>query len=93
MIMLEEISELIGLQVYTSDGIYLGNVDNIVIDLENRKINGLFIGDTNPLLVEDSLPVNVPYRWVQSIGDIVLLRYFPKRVSMKKGSEKIMETS
>ncbi len=91
--MLEEISELIGLQVYTSDGIYLGNVDNIVIDLENRKINGLFIGDTNPLLVEDSLPVNVPYRWVQSIGDIVLLRYFPKRVSMKKGSEKIMETS
>ena len=90
--MLEEISELIGLQVYTYDGIFLGNVDNVVIDLENRKINGLFIGDTNPLLVEDSMPVNVPYRWVQAIGDIVLLRYFPKRVSMKKGSEKILET-
>ncbi len=91
--MLEEISELIGLQVYTSDGMFLGNVDNIVIDLENRKINGLFIGDTNPLLVEDSIPVNVPYRWVQAIGDIVLLRYFPKRVSMKKGSETLLETA
>ena len=91
--MLEEISELIGLQVYTSDGMYLGNVDNVVIDLENRKIYGLYIGDTNPLLVEDSIPVNVPYRWIQAIGDIVLLRYFPKRVSLKKGSESLLETS
>ena len=91
--MLEEISELIGLQVYTSDGIYLGNVDNVVRDLDNRKIYGLYIGDTNPLLVENSIPVNVPYRWIQAIGDIVLLRYFPKRVSLKRGSESLLETS
>jgi len=28
--------------------------------------------------------VSVPYRWIQSVGDIVILRYFPKRVSLKK---------
>lgn len=28
--------------------------------------------------------MSVPYRWVQSVGDIVILRYFPKRVSLKK---------
>lgn len=85
--MLEEISEIIGLQVYTSDGIYLGNVSNIVVDVENAKVDGLFVSDTNPLLVEESISVNVPYRWVQAIGDVVLLRYFPKRVSLKKKTE------
>jgi len=86
MRMLEEISELIGLQVYTDKGIFLGNVNNLIVDVDNSKIDGLFIGETNPLLVEESRPVSIPYRWIQCIGDVVLLRYFPKRVSIKKTS-------
>lgn len=82
--MLEEISELVGLQVYTHDGIFLGNVNNLVVDIDDSQVEGLFIGDTNPLLVEGSRAVSVPYRWIQSVGDIVILRYFPKRVSLKK---------
>lgn len=82
--MLEEISEFIGLQVYTSKGIFLGNVSNVIIDVANCKIDSLFVSDTNPLLVEDSRSVAVPYRWVMSIGDIVLLRYFPKRVGFRR---------
>ncbi len=81
--MLEEASEFIGLQVYTPKGIFLGNVNNLVIDLDNKCIDGFFINETNPLLVEDSRAVNVPYRWIQSIGDIILLKYFPKRVTTK----------
>lgn len=81
--MLEEISELIGLQVYTSKGIYLGNVNNLIIDVSNSKVEGLFISDTNPLLVEDSKNVSVPFRWIQSIGDIVILRFFPGKVSIR----------
>jgi len=86
--MLEEASELIGLQVYTPKGIYLGSVNNLVIDLEGSKVEGLFINETNPLLVENSKAVNLPYRWIASVGDIVLLRYFPKKVALKKGSKK-----
>lgn len=82
--MLEEATELIGLQVYTPNGIFLGNVNNLVIDIENKKVDGLFINETNPLLVEDSKAVNVPYRWIQSVGDVVLLKYFPKRVTARK---------
>jgi len=81
---LEEISELIGLQVYTNQGVFLGNVNNLVVDVENGAIDGLFVQETNPLLVEASRAVSVPYRWIQSVGDIVVLRYFPKRVSLKK---------
>jgi sporulation protein YlmC with PRC-barrel domain len=79
--MLEEASELIGMQVYTPNGVFLGNVNNLVIDVENRKVDGLFVSESNPLLVEDSKAVNVPFRWIQSIGDIILLKYFPKRVT------------
>jgi len=84
---LEEASDMIGLQVYTSQGIYLGNVGNLVVDVDESKVQGLFITDTNPLLVEGSKSVNVPYRWISAIGDVVILKYFPKRVALKKGTK------
>jgi len=82
--MLEEASELIGLQVYTSQGTYLGNVTNLVVEVDENKVQGLFVSNTNPLLVEGSKAVNVPFRWISSIGDIIILRYFPKRVAVKR---------
>lgn len=84
--LLGEISEIIGLQVYTHNGVFLGNVNNLVVDVDNGNVDGIFVGETNPLLVEGSRAVSVPYRWVQSVGDIVVLRYFPKRVSTKRGA-------
>ncbi len=84
--MLEEISEIIGLQVYTNSGVFLGNVNNLVVDVDKGAVDGVFVGETNPLLVEGSRAVSVPFRWIQSVGDIVILRYFPKRVSIKKAS-------
>jgi len=86
--MLEEASELIGLQVYTNQGIFLGSISNLVVEVDENKVQGLFINNTNPLLVEGSKPVNVPYRWISSIGDIVILKYFPKRVAVKRGGSK-----
>ncbi len=90
--LLEEVSELIGLQVYTNNGVFLGNINNLVVDVDNGLVEGVFVGETNPLLVEGSKAVSVPYRWVQSVGDIVILRYFPKRVSLKKAPPKATET-
>ncbi|MCI4348353.1 MAG: PRC-barrel domain-containing protein [Thermoplasmata archaeon] len=84
--MLVEMTELIGRQVYTPEGRLLGEVANVVVDIEASKIDGLYVSDPNPVLVEDSRPVNVPYRWVSSVNDVVLLKYFPKRVSVKRGA-------
>lgn len=86
--MLEEASEMIGLQVYTNQAIYLGSVSNLVVEVDENKVQGLFISNTNPMLVENSKAVNVPYRWIGSIGDVVILKYFPKRVALKKGKPK-----
>ena len=82
--MLEEVSELIGVQVYSNKGIFLGNVNNLIIDIDSCRVDSLFVSDTNPLLVEDSRNIAVPYRWVQSVGDIIILRFFPKRVTVKR---------
>ncbi len=82
--MLEEASELIGMQVYTDKGLFLGNINNLIIDLDGARIDGLFVHDTNPMLVDGSKAVSVPYRWIQAIGDVVILKYFPKRVGPRR---------
>jgi len=82
--MLVEMTELLGRQLYTPDGRLLGEVDNVVVDVDNSKVDGLFVEETSPMLVDDSRPVDVPYRWVSAVNDVVLLKYFPKRVSVKR---------
>ncbi|MCI4368197.1 MAG: PRC-barrel domain-containing protein [Thermoplasmata archaeon] len=86
--MLVEMTELLGRSVYTPDGRLLGEVDNIVVDVDTSKVDGLFIAESSPLLVEESRPINVPYRWVSAVNDVILLKYFPKRISVKKGSSR-----
>ena len=83
--MLEEASNLIGLKVYSPRGIYLGAVKNLVLDLSGRRVDGIFLESTSPVLVEGGHPVNVPYRWIQSVGDVIILKKFPDRVVPKEG--------
>ena len=85
--MLTDVSDTVGTEIYTSQGIYLGNISNLVVEVDENKVQGLFISQTNPLLVEGSKSVNVPFRWIGSVGDIVILKYFPKRVALKRGSK------
>ncbi|MCL2143773.1 MAG: PRC-barrel domain-containing protein, partial [Methanomassiliicoccaceae archaeon] len=79
--MLEEAGNLIGLEVYTPDGIFVGIVSNLVMDMKDNKVNGLFLDDSSPALVDHGVAVNIPFRWVQSVGDIIILRAFPERVA------------
>jgi sporulation protein YlmC with PRC-barrel domain len=89
--MLVEMTELLGRQIYTPDGRLLGDVDNVVVDVEAAKIDGLYVDETSPMLVEDSRPTNIPYRWVSAVNDVVLLKYFPRRVSVKKTPTRAMK--
>lgn len=75
------------MQVYTNQGVQLGTVENVVLDVTNSKVDALYISGTNPTLVEEGVNVNVPYRWIQAVGDIILLKYFPGKVALKKEIE------
>lgn len=88
----EEITSFLRLPVYTRDGIYVGHVRNVFIDMDEKRVSSLLVTNTNPALVEGTVDVAVPYRWVNSVGDIVILSYFPERVTTKKKKEETTET-
>jgi sporulation protein YlmC with PRC-barrel domain len=70
-----EISTLFGLNVYTEKGIYVGKVNDVVIEVNDRKATGLAITKLNPHLFDvSSKGVIIPYRWVTAVGDIILMR-------------------
>jgi sporulation protein YlmC with PRC-barrel domain len=89
--MLEEITTLLGLHVYTNYGVYVGPITNLIVDLKKHNINSLFIEMSNENLVENGRSITIPYRWVQNVGDIVLLKYFPEHVELSDEQRRMFE--
>lgn len=89
--MLEEISALQDLEIYTNHGAFVGRVRDIIIDLAKKRIDGLYVDETNEALVESSHSISVPFRWVMSIGDIIILKHFPQRVQLTDEERKKLE--
>ena len=87
------ITSLNKLPVYTRDGVFVGNVKNVLLDVEQKKVASLLITKTNPDLVEGGIDVAVPYRWVNAVGDIVILSYFPKKVKLESEEEEIKSSA
>lgn len=75
-----EVTSFINLPVYTYGGRYVGVVQNVILDLPNRRVGSLLLTRTSPKLVEGGHNVAVPYRWVASVGDIIILNNFPDKV-------------
>ncbi|RJU96094.1 MAG: photosystem reaction center subunit H [Candidatus Poseidoniales archaeon] len=73
----EVMSHWTGLDVYLPDGRKLGEVHDAVIDAESLHCTHLFVRNTPEDLVEGSIPLAVPWRWIRAINDIVVLRWFP----------------
>ncbi len=87
----DEITSFLKLPVYTREGTYVGHVRNVFIDMDEKCVSSLLVTNTNPSLVEGTVDVAVPYRWVNSVGDIVILSHFPERVTTKKKEEQVGE--
>jgi sporulation protein YlmC with PRC-barrel domain len=89
--MLEEVTSLLGLHIYTNHGVFIGVINNIILDVKKHRAHSLYIEETNPTLVEDSRSITIPFRWVQNVGDIVLLRYFPEHVELSDEQRRMFE--
>ncbi len=72
-----EIGSLVGRDVYSNNGVFVGEVEDIRLDLDRELVTGLAVGGLNRDLLagraRNAGGVVVPFRWVRSIGDIVLV--------------------
>lgn len=87
----EEVTSFLKLPVYTREGKYVGHIRNVFLDMDEKCVSSLLLTNTNPAIVEGTVDVAVPYRWVNSVGDIVILSHFPERVTTKKKEEETTE--
>ena len=87
----EEVTSFLKLPVYTRTGTFIGNVRNVFLDMDEKRVSSLLVTNTNPSVVEGTVDVAVPYRWVNAVGDIIILSHFPERVTTKKKEEKTEE--
>ncbi|WP_340819300.1 PRC-barrel domain-containing protein [Methanolobus sp. WCC4] len=70
-----DITSLFGLNIYTETGTYVGKVADLVLDVDERIVRGLAVSDINRDIFDvTSKGIIIPYRWVITSGDIVLIR-------------------
>jgi sporulation protein YlmC with PRC-barrel domain len=87
----QEITSLVGREVYSNNGVFVGEVEDIRLDLEREAVTGLALGDINRELFDSRVSgregVIVPYRWVRSVGDIVLVNDIVERLREPESEE------
>ncbi len=80
-----EITSLLGLDVYTQKGIFVGRVDDVILNPEECEVSGLALGDLNKDLFEQkSKGIIIPYRWITAIGDIIIMRNLTKNAKIER---------
>jgi len=71
-----EITSLLDQEVYTQKGVFVGRVDDAVLDADKGVISGLALGDVNKdLFDQKSKGIVIPYRWVTAVGDIIIIKH------------------
>lgn len=79
---------MFGLEVYTDRGKYVGRVDDVLLDVEDKRIKGLAVSNIDrEFLGVDTNGVIIPYRWVVAVGDIVILKHVFRRGKKKSSDE------
>lgn len=89
-----ELSSLYGLDLYTDRGIRVGKIEDVTVDIKEKRISGLAVKNVNPnaFNVGKRKGVIIPYRWVTAIGDIVLIKHVKRRVMESETEEETERT-
>ncbi|SEV93400.1 PRC-barrel domain-containing protein [Halobacterium jilantaiense] len=73
----DEITSLVGREVYSNNGVFVGEVEDIQLNLDAETVTGLALSELNRDLFSPEMTgkkgVIVPYRWVRAVGDVVLI--------------------
>ncbi|MDH7593970.1 MAG: PRC-barrel domain-containing protein [Methanomicrobiales archaeon] len=81
-----QITELFGLSVYTDKAVYVGDIEDVVIDVDGKKMDSIAVGNLNPEFVDVKgfRGIKIPYRMIKSIGDVVVVRHLAHAFKQEK---------
>jgi sporulation protein YlmC with PRC-barrel domain len=67
------------LKVYTEKSVFVGEVEDVLIDVESKKMESIVVGKLNQQLVDikNYKGLKIPFRIIRSIGDIIIIRHLP----------------
>jgi sporulation protein YlmC with PRC-barrel domain len=87
----DEITSLVGREVYSNNGVFVGEVEDVRLDLDTETVTGLAVGELNRELFGDRVGpgtgVIIPYRWVRAVGDVVLISDVVERLEPEREDE------
>ena len=87
----QEITSLVGREVYSNNGVFVGEIEDVRLDLDARAVTGLALAELNHELfagrVNGNTGVIVPYRWVRAVGDVVLINDVIERLDTGSDEE------
>ncbi len=87
----QEITTLVGREVYSNNGVFVGEVEDVRLNLDQELVTGLALAELNGELFEGTVPrgkgVMVPYRWVRAVGDVVLINDVVERLENEEEAE------
>jgi sporulation protein YlmC with PRC-barrel domain len=77
--MKSQITDVLGLSVYTDRAVFIGDVDDVVIDLDRKTIKALALGNLNMDIIDIKgyKGLQIPFRMIRSVGDVILVRHMP----------------
>jgi sporulation protein YlmC with PRC-barrel domain len=72
-----QVTELFGMNVYTDKAILVGEVDDVLLDIDGKKIDALAVGKLNPELADSKghRGLLIPFRIIKNVGDIIIVRH------------------
>ena len=73
----QEITSLVGREVYSNNGVFVGEIEDVRLNVDACTVTGIALGELNHELFSDVIGggngVMIPYRWVRAVGDVVLI--------------------
>jgi sporulation protein YlmC with PRC-barrel domain len=79
-----EITSLVGHEVYSNNGVYVGMVEDVQLNFDKEAVTALAVTDVNTDIfgsyADGSRGVLVPYRWVRAVGEVILVNEVVERI-------------
>ena len=90
----QEITTLVGREVYSNNGVFVGEVEDVRLDLNQQAVTGLALGELSQELfagrIEAGKGVMIPYRWVRAVGDVILINDVVERLEDDDEDEEVV---